>query len=72
MRGELTFPGIVSDPGALAQSISELTHLKHAISLNEVEGLRFLSGEQAAHGQNSGRAGSWEPMGRSAKQLPTF
>ena len=50
MHDELTFPGIVSDPGAFAQSIYELAHLKHAVSLSEVEGLRLLSGEQAAHG----------------------
>jgi len=51
MRDELTFPGIVSDPAAFAQSISELAHLKYATSLDEQDGLRLLSGNKAALGQ---------------------
>ncbi len=50
-KDELTFPGIVADPSAFAQSIYELAHLRYAISLGKSKGLRVLAGEQAEHGQ---------------------
>jgi hypothetical protein len=50
-RGELIFPGIVTDPGAFAQSVYELAHLRYAISQRKSKGLLILAGEQAEHGQ---------------------
>lgn len=48
---ELSFPGNVTDAPTFAQYIYELAHLRYAISLDKIEGLRCLAGEQASHGQ---------------------
>lgn len=71
-RDELSFPGIVNDPSAFAQSVYELAHLRYAISLGKLEGLRCLSGEQARHGQvfREGRKpGTGSPIRKEVARL---
>lgn len=72
-RDELSFPGIVNDPSAFAQSVYELAHLRYAISLGKLEGLRCLAGEQARHGQvfkDGGRKlGTGSPIRKEVARL---
>ncbi len=71
-KDELTFPGIVTDPSAFAQSIYELAHLRYAISQGKSKGLRILAGEQAAHGQkfkDGRKQGSSGPIPKAIAKL---
>lgn len=71
-RDGLTFPGIVPDPTAFSQSIYELAHLKHAISLGESMGLRALAGDQAELGQrfkNGRKPGSGGPIRKAIMKI---
>ncbi len=70
-KDELTFPGIVTDAGAFAQSVYELAHLRYAISLGKSKALRVLAGDLAEHGakfDNPGR-GQGPPRKAIAKLL---
>jgi hypothetical protein len=57
-RGELIPPGVVRDFGAFNRDINELLHVHYAISKGESEGLRILSGRDAAIGRNTRRTQS--------------
>ena len=54
---DLIFPGTVTDPGAFAQTIYELAHLRYAVSLGKLEGLRVLAGKIAEHGEKFNKGG---------------
>lgn len=71
-KDNLTFPGIVTDPGAFAQSVYELAHLRYAISLGKSKGLRVLAGDQAEHGQrfkDGRKPGSGGPIRKAIAKL---
>jgi hypothetical protein len=68
----LIIPGIVTDPVAFTQYIYELAHLRYAVSLGEVEGLRILAGVQAAQGvrfTEGRKSGTTGPIRKLIKNL---
>jgi hypothetical protein len=71
-KDALTFPAIVADTAAFAQSVYELAHIRYAISLGKLRGLRLLAGEQAEHGQrfkDGRKLGSGGPIRKAIAKL---
>ena len=70
-KGELTFPGIVTDPSAFAQSVYELAHLRYSISLGKLKGLKVLAGDLAEHGAKflGRKPGSSGPIPKAIAKL---
>ena len=71
-KDALTFPRIVTDPGAFAQVVYELVHLRYAIAQGKSNGLRVLAGVQAELGQrfkDGRKPGSGGPIRKTIAKL---
>jgi hypothetical protein len=70
--GDLSFPGIVRDPGAFTQAIHELAHVRYAIARGKRDGLRVIAGKQAMQGQaflDGRKPGTGGPVRKAIRRL---
>jgi hypothetical protein len=71
-RGGLIIPGIVTDSVGFTRDVYKLAHLRYAVSLGKVEGLRLLAGVQAAQGvrfTEGRKSGTTGPIRKLIKTL---
>lgn len=69
---DLSFPGIVRDPGSFAQAIHELAHVRYAIAQGKRDGLRVIAGKQAMQGQaflDGRKPGTGGPIRKAIRRL---